>query len=80
MAVGHPFLTHHPFGYFIYYFYLYVMSALQQVEKEIREAYLFLREHNNTIPSETLEFMKDASLEKLELIRKNKDGRKEQEV
>jgi len=41
------------------------MGAGKQVEKEIREAYLFLRERNNTIPSETLEFMKDASLEKL---------------
>jgi len=41
------------------------MSAIQQVEKEIREAVVFLREHNHTIPSETIEFMKQASLEKL---------------
>lgn len=41
------------------------MSAEQQVEKEIREAIIFLREHNHTIPSETLEFMKAASLDKL---------------
>ena len=41
------------------------MSAEQQVEKEIREAVVFLREHNQTIPSETIEFMKQASLEKL---------------
>lgn len=41
------------------------MSAKQQVEKEIREAIVFLREHNQTIPSDTIEFMKQASLEKL---------------
>jgi len=44
------------------------MSAKKQLEKEIREAYIFLRENNHTIPSETLEFMKDASLEKLNQI------------
>jgi hypothetical protein len=42
------------------------MSAEQQLEKEIREAIIFLREHNHTIPSETLEFMKIASLERLD--------------
>lgn len=41
------------------------MSAEQQVEKEIREAIVFLRTENHTIPSETIEFMKQASLEKL---------------
>jgi hypothetical protein len=41
------------------------MSAEKQVEKEIREAIVFLREHNQTIPSDTIEFMKAASLEKL---------------
>jgi len=41
------------------------MSFEQQLEKEIREAIVFLREHNHTIPSETLEFMKAASLDKL---------------
>ena len=41
------------------------MSAIEQVEKEIREAVIFLREKNHTIPSETIEFMKQASLEKL---------------
>ncbi len=41
------------------------MSAEQQVEKEIREAIAFLREKNHSIPSETIEFMKQASLEKL---------------
>jgi len=42
-----------------------MMSAKNQVEKEIREAYIFLRENNSTIPSETLQFMLDSSLEKL---------------
>jgi len=41
------------------------MSAKSQMEKEIREAYVFLRKHNQTIPDETLQFMLDASLEKL---------------
>lgn len=41
------------------------MSAEQQVEKEIREACVFLREKNQTVPSETIQFMLDASLEKL---------------
>ena len=40
-------------------------DARKQIEKEIREAYIFLRKENNTIPSETLEFMKDSSIEKL---------------
>ena len=41
------------------------MSANKQIEKEIREAYIFLRENNMTVPSETLQFMLDASLDKL---------------
>ena len=36
-----------------------------QIEKEIREAIIFLREKNHTIPSETIEFMKQVCLEKL---------------
>ena len=40
-------------------------KSAAQVEKEIREAIVFLREKNNTIPSETIEFMKVAALEKL---------------
>jgi len=47
------------------------MSAEKQVEKEIREAIVFLREKNHTIPSETIEFMKQASLKKLKNINKN---------
>ena len=42
------------------------MSAKDQIEKEIREACVFLREKNQTIPSDTIQFMLDASLEKLE--------------
>ena len=41
------------------------MSAISQIEKEIREAVVFLRENNQTIPSATIQFMKDASIEKL---------------
>lgn len=36
----------------------------------IIEAYLFLRKHNHSIPDETLDFMKHASIEKLEEINK----------
>lgn len=42
------------------------MSAKEQVKKEIIEAYVFLRTNNITIPSETLEFMKDSSLKALD--------------
>ena len=42
------------------------MSARSQKEKEIREAYCFLRENNTTIPSDILDFMLDASLKKLD--------------
>ena len=42
------------------------MSAKEQVKKEIIEAYVFLRTNNMTIPSETLEFMKDSSLKALD--------------
>jgi len=41
------------------------MSAKEQFRKEIIEAIVFLRENNHTIPSETIEFMKNASLEAL---------------
>ena len=44
------------------------MSAKSQIEIEIREAYIFLREENQTVPSETLQFMLDASLEKLNML------------
>lgn len=35
-------------------------------KNSIREAYLFLRKENQSIPSETLEFMKEAALAKLD--------------
>tara|TARA_R110000772_G_scaffold37589_4_gene89222 strand:- start:1379 stop:1681 length:303 start_codon:yes stop_codon:yes gene_type:complete len=41
------------------------MSYIEQTRKEIIEAYVFLRKNNMTIPSETLEFMKDSSLKAL---------------
>jgi hypothetical protein len=41
---------------------------MELLEKQIREAYIFLREKNMTIPSDTLQFMLDASLEKLKNI------------
>lgn len=41
------------------------MTAKSQTEKEIREAYCFLREKNTTITSDILDFMLDASLKKL---------------
>lgn len=44
------------------------MSAKSQLKKEIREAYLFLREKNQTIPSDTLEFMLNAALEKADSL------------
>jgi len=53
------------------------MSAEKQVEKEIREAIFFLKEKNHTeycllcISNETIEFMKQASLEKLKNINKD---------
>jgi hypothetical protein len=46
------------------------MSYTTILEKEVREAYIFLREKNNTIPSETLDFMLDASLEKIKDLEK----------
>jgi len=48
------------------------MSAEKQIEKEIREACVFLREKNQTVPSETIQFMLDASLEKLKNIQQVK--------
>lgn len=44
------------------------------IREDIIEAYKFLREHNNTIPSEVLQFMLDASIEKLnKLTQTNKE-------
>ena len=43
-------------------------------EQSILEAYIFLRENNHSIPDETLDFMKGASLDKLTEINKYKDN------
>jgi hypothetical protein len=49
------------------------MSAnkMLEMEMEIRAAYIFLREKNHTIPSDTLQFILDASLEKLNSAENN---------
>jgi|TARA_R110000803_G_scaffold108197_3_gene176441 hypothetical protein len=44
--------------------------SASQLKKEIMEAWTFLRKNNNTIPSDTLDFIRDASLEKLDLLSK----------
>ena len=41
-------------------------------EKDIIDAYLFLRKENQSIPSETLEFMKEVSLRELRVIEKGR--------
>lgn len=46
--------------------------------KNIIDAYLFLRSENHTIPSEVIEFMRGASLEKLELINKSVENRNQE--
>lgn len=38
-------------------------------KKSIMEAYKFLRENNNTVSDETLDFMKDASLRAFEKMK-----------
>ncbi len=49
---------------------------MKQLEKEIRDAYIFLREKNMSIPSETLDFMLQASLDKIKEMTLNEDKRK----
>ena len=44
------------------------MSAKQQLIKEIAEAIVFLREENKTIPTETIEFIKQAAMDKVNPI------------
>lgn len=46
-------------------------GAKNQLKKEIIEAYIFLRENNNTIPSKTLEFMKDTAIDAVNYIDPN---------
>ena len=52
-----------------------IMSAKQQMKDEILEAFIFLRERNHSVPSVTIQFMKDAAIEKLEEIPDEKDGK-----
>jgi hypothetical protein len=40
----------------------------KQLKSEIREAYVFLRTENNSIPSDTLDFILEASIEKVDLL------------
>ncbi len=46
------------------------MSALVS-RKSILEAWMFLRDHHNGIPEETIDFMKEAALEKLNGLEKS---------
>ena len=47
-----------------------IKPLIKIINKElIIEAYIFLRKNNQSIPSETLEFMKDAAIEKFEEVR-----------
>jgi len=40
---------------------------------QIIEAYTFLREHNHSIPSDVLEFMKDTSLNEILILESSKE-------
>lgn len=42
-------------------------------KNEIIKAYQFLRKYNHSIPSETLEFMKDVSLHELEKVKNGRE-------
>jgi len=50
---------------------LFTENAMVE-EKDIIDAYLFLRKENQTIPSEALEFMKEVSLRELRIIEKSR--------
>ena len=52
-------------------------AARTQLEIEVREACVFLREKNMTIPSDTIQFMLDASVEKIEQSTSESDDLKE---
>lgn len=43
-------------------------------EQDIRQAYVRIREIDNTIPDEVLDFMKDASIEKLNKVLQVQDN------
>lgn len=50
-------------------------GAYFQTKQEIMEAYLFLRKNNITVPSETLELMKDAAIKELDCALANAETR-----
>ena len=50
-------------------------GARARMRQEIIEAYLFLRKNNLSMSIDTLEFMKDASIEKLDCVLKEIDRR-----
>jgi hypothetical protein len=43
-------------------FFYFIFGHYNSMEQDIRKAYVFLREKNNTIPSEVLDFMLHSSL------------------
>jgi hypothetical protein len=45
-------------------------------KQTIVDAWVFLRENNCTIPDETIDFMRDAALEKLKKLEESKEERK----
>jgi len=45
---------------------LFRLKHRQQIEREIREAMIFLRKHNHTIPDTTLAYIKQAALNQLD--------------
>ncbi len=56
------------------------MSYITQLEREVRDAYVFLRENNQSIPSETLDFMLQASIEKIVKIENPQVGKNTEEM
>ena len=51
----------------------------EELRKDINKAYIFLRENNNSIPSDSLEYMRDKAIEGLErdFIEKKKEKKGE---
>lgn len=56
------------------------MSYSTQLEKEVRDAYVFLRKNNQSIPSETLDFMLQASIEKIVKIENPQVGKNTEDI
>ena len=51
--------------------------SMDRMRKDVIEAYVFLRKNNQSIPDEVLDFMKEASLEKITFIENLENVRKE---